>query len=181
MVKIHMKYIALIFIFANFVHASPLETVVKRFYSDLKALELRGEMDQNQTETIFPTLTPSLKQAFRDSQTIITGWKAAAKERPEAFRELKPPPDDGPIFTGVWEGGEFLSIASITEAGDRAYVVVSLSNESNSESVDRVDLLILHRIDSSWLIDDIVFSPDEKAPTTVRKRICYPLPPKPKS
>ncbi|MES2924655.1 MAG: hypothetical protein V4819_24090 [Verrucomicrobiota bacterium] len=158
-------------------NASEVETMVTGFYAK-GALEIRGTVDQKEVETALASLTPSFRAAIVTAQRTVEEWRKAAKRNPEIFRDLKPPPGEGPLFTSVYEGGRFTKIENARVAGDRAYVTVRVAGlvPANSD-YSWTDILILHQVDGKWMIDDILSNSGSGRPTSIRYRHDYPKPP----
>jgi len=158
-------------------NASEVETMVTGFYAK-GALEIRGTVEQADVENPLASLTPSFRAAIVTAQRTVEEWRKASKRNPEVFRDLKPPPDEGPLFTSVYEGGRFTKIVNESVAGDRAYVTVRLAGlVSVNSDQSWTDILILHKVDGKWMIDDILSDSGSGHPTSIRSRHDYPKPP----
>jgi hypothetical protein len=149
-------------------HAEQPLDVVKRFYGELKALEVRHNVEEKTIGKFRPLLTESLNQEFTASQKAMAAWweeerklrvssgKAEAKE--EALEsENKPPFVDSPIFSGIHESGEVESYGDPCVAGGRAYIPVKVIDKQSQPSVSWVDIVILHQTKEGWRIDDILY------------------------
>jgi hypothetical protein len=154
--------------------AGDIEAAVKHFYVDLKPLSIRGTVDGDDVDHCSEALTPSYKGAIDAARKGVQAWRDAAKRDPERFRNLKLPLTEGPIFTWVYEGGDFARIESVTEAGDRGYARVRIHLELAGEKDDWSDLVILHRVGGQWLIDDILSGIDDSEPVSMRDRLVIP-------
>ena len=164
-------------ILSTSLHAADLEGAIKRFYAD-GALEIRNSVDQADIAKSLDSLTPSFREALTKAQGTVKAWREAAKLHPEAYKDLKPPPDEGPLFTHVYEGGKLSAIVSADTASDRAYVTVRLRGiPPVNEDQSWTDLIVLHLHDGEWLIDDILSNLDSGEPTSVRNGLAYPQQP----
>jgi hypothetical protein len=154
---------------STLLRAADLETAVTHFYNDLQALEARSRPDPKSLDKFLPALTPSFREAVAAQAVIIKAWGKAPKDIASQFA----PANDGTIFTRVYESGIFEKIATTEEIGDRAYVSVTVSGDGVvAPKADKwTDMVILHRIEGKWLIDDILFDANGKNPETARRAI----------
>jgi len=154
---------------STLLRAGDLETAVTHFYNDLQALEVRHNSAPKILEKVLPALTPSFREAIAAEALIGKAWEKA----PKSITNQIAPANDGGIFTGVYEGGIFEKIMVTAEIGDRAYVSVTLSGDGVVDSKDHkwTDMMILHRIDGKWLIDDILFEANGTNHNTARMAI----------
>ncbi len=173
-----MRVILCILVLACSLNASEVEEAVARFYSD-RALDVRTTDDHRTVQSFLVSLTPSFRSTITNAQRTVEAWRSAAKMHPEFFKDLKPPPNEGTLFTSVYEGGEFTKIVSTQISADRAYVTVSICGKPLFSDQTWTDIIILHRIESVWLIDDILSGAESGQPTSIRANLNYPEPPKP--
>ncbi len=177
-VRKSMKVILYLFLISWPLNGAEVQAVVERFYAN-RALDVRGSVEEEDIRDFLPLLTPSLRASIANAQRTVEAWRTAAKVHPDFFKDLKPPPDEGPLFTGVYEGGEFTKIVSVQSSAERAYVTVSLNGKPLFPKHTWTDIVILHRIDSAWLIDDILSGSESGQPDSIRIGLKYPEPPKP--
>jgi len=156
------------------VRAGDVEAAVKHFYNDLDVLSILGRIDGADVERCREVLTTNYKESFVGARKELQGWRDAAKNDPERFGKLKLPLTEGAIFTWVYESGEFTSIQAVSEAGDRAYAKVGIRLSPTEGQDDWVDLVILHRVNGRWLIDDILSGVDDDDPTSMRDHLAIP-------
>lgn len=141
---------------------APLD-VVKRFYGEFKALEVRHDIEEKTIGKFRLLLTESLNQEFTASQKAMAAWweeerklRASAKEE-TLESENKPPFVDSPIFSGIHESGEVESYGDVCVAAGRAYIPVKVIDKQSQPPVSWVDIVILHQTKEGWRIDDILY------------------------
>ena len=146
----------------------PLD-VVKRFYGEFEALEVRHDIEEKTIGKFRPLLTDSLNQEFTASQKAMATWweeenkhRAAlatlkAEEGESLDSENKPPFVDSPIFSGISESGEVESYGDPCVAAGRAYIPVKVIDKQSQPAVSWVDIVILHQTKEGWRIDDILY------------------------
>lgn len=153
----------------------PLE-IVKRFYGELKALDVRHDIEEKTIGKFRPLMTESLNHEFTASQKAMAAWWKAENEERAASAKLKagdgvvvqsdnkPPFVDSPIFSGIHEAGEVESYGDPSAGGGRAYVPVKVIDKLSQPSVSWVDVVILHQTKDGWRIDDILYFMEEGHP-----------------
>jgi len=136
----------------------PLDAV-KRFYGELKALEIRHDLEEKTIGKFRPLLTESLNQEFTVSQKAVAAWWEVENKHRAASpgSENKPPFVDSPIFSGIYESGEVESYGDPCVAGGRAYIPVKVTDKESQPSVSWFDIVILHQTKEGWRIDDILY------------------------
>ncbi|MGJ8635205.1 MAG: hypothetical protein ACSHX7_14925, partial [Luteolibacter sp.] len=150
------------------VHAEDIDTVVKRFYMDSKALSVRGALDGDRVDRCCESLTPSYNAAIILARKRLKAWRDAPERDTEEPGSMKPPFTEGAIFTGIYESGDFVKVKSTEEIGDRAYACVVIRLVLTKEQIDWLDFVVLHRIGDTWLIDDIISDIEGDQPLSVR-------------
>lgn len=160
--------------------------LVKRFYGDLKALEVRHDIEEKTIGKFRPLLTESLNQEFTASQKAMAAWwdaenkhraalakaKKDVKEGEVLESENKPPFVDSPIFSGIYESGEPESYGEPSIAAGRAYIPVKVIDKQSQPPVSWVDIVILHQTKDGWRIDDILYFIEDGHPrSTLRQGI----------
>jgi hypothetical protein len=169
-----MKLVLLLFAMSLPACAGEVEDAVKHFYVDLEALSIRGTVDGDRLDKCREVLTPNYQEAFVGARKALQAWRDAAKRDPEHFGNLKLPLTEGGIFTWVYESGNFTKIESVIEAGDRAYAKVRIRLQPTDGKDDWADLVVLHRVNGRWLIDDILSGVDDESPISMRERLVIP-------
>jgi len=164
----------LILLFAAILPAQALDVpeTIKRFYVELDAPGIRGLPDAEDTKKCSEMLTPGFKSLITEACTNLDKWIATARAAPPIEAE-KLPFTEGALFTGVYEGGTYLRTESVEEVRDRAYVVVRIRMNPLEGNAECSDLVILHKRDGEWKIDDILSGTQ----SSVRSNFVVPLPP----
>jgi hypothetical protein len=117
-------------------------------YAELLSLKPQGLPDSKEWIVLKPLLTPALAAKFDEARRQ---QQAFAKKSPGD----KPPWVEGDLFSSLFEGPTNYEIKDINEQGKRAEVLVYLQNASDGQKVRWKDVLILKKVGSRWLLDDI--------------------------
>ncbi len=166
-------YFFILLLWTTDARASDIETLINNFYREKQALEIRGTVEQKDIAHCLEALTPSFCAAIASAQDTVDAWTEAALRNPEKYRELKPPPDEGPLFTNLLEGGNFVEVVVVITATDRAYATVRFSGKPPLADRFWTDILVLHRIEDEWKIDDILTNIEFGVRSSIRKSLQY--------
>lgn len=160
-------------VLSSSLRADDVAAAIKRFYVELRAVDIRGTLDNKSCDD---SLTPDFRSQVEIGRQRLEEWRQVAAVSKEVF---KLPFTEGTIFTDVYESAEYVQTDSIAETQNRAYVTVRLRYTDPKIKIEWQDLVILHRIDGAWKIDDILSGSDKPSPKSIRTTFDIEIAPKP--
>lgn len=142
------------------------EQTVRALYGNEIFFHQRNAIPKQVTEHLQGCFTPSLLAHFNECRTKIETWLADP-----ANEGMKLPMNEGSIFLSCYEGGTSFKVGEAVITGDEARVPVVLTYEEAGKTYPWVDMPMLKRVGSRWLLDDIRFQPLEDIRWTLRGRV----------
>ena len=146
--------------------ADPLD-LMKKFYGEADALGVSGFNYEDQMARVRPFLSEDLNAHFTRAQKAVAlllekEQQELAKLEAEGKRPIARKFVLGrlPPLTNSGEGREYLGLGESSVSGGRAYVQVKM--KLPGEDLTWTDLLVLHRTEAGWKIDDILFESGDK-------------------
>lgn len=146
--------------------ADPVD-LMKRFYGEADALGVSGFSDEKQMARVRPLLSDDLNALFTEAQKAVAlRWERGQQELAKREAGGKNPIARKfvlgrlPPFTNSGEGREYLGLGESSVSGSRAYVQVKM--KLPGDDLTWTDLLVLHRTEAGWKIDDILFESGDK-------------------
>ena len=165
-----MKRTLLFIAMLQSISAGDVSSAIKHFYVELKATEIRGNPDEDRCDD---ALTPSFKAIIAKGRKTLEASREEARQAPEQYEATKLDFTEGSVYTASYEYAAYVRTENIEEHGDRAYARVTLRLDERDGGAEFSDLVILHKIDNEWKIDDILsFIADPKydrEPVSIRR------------
>ncbi len=149
-----MKHLILLLVLGIAAHAQDAAQTISRFFEKCEATTIRGKVEGEDVERCMELLTPSYKAAILLKRSNLNDWRKALVKNSEI--PMKLPLTEGAIFTGAYEGGSYRKTESLSELGDRAYALVRIKLNDPEFLLEWLDLVIMHKVDGEWRIDDII-------------------------
>ena len=137
---------------SQFIFSEPANPndLVMDFYSKIISLHLSGLPDENNLSQILPYFSPEYKSLFTEAKQI-------QQEFIKSHPEEKPPWIEGDLFSSLFEGPDHFIIGTSKINQEEAQISVELENRQSGKTVKWTDIVILKKIDSHWMISDILY------------------------
>ena len=147
--------------------------VVSHFYKKLDAVGMRGPgvFREENIQPFLPLFTQSLKLEFLFAQNQIEIYQRRNDGQKIPFTE-------GCVFTSAYENPTGFKIGSPTIINNVARVPIRFYYQEGKEIFRWIDIVILHKGDNGWKIDNILFNYDSCNGTSdgsLRSEILMPL------
>lgn len=126
------------------------ENFANRFYQTYLKLQVRGLPDKKQLKLISPYLSQDLYDLFKDAQLEKERF---IKENPV---DMKPPWEDGDLFTSLFEGAQSFKIGRVVKRQQYVEVSIRLKYVESRKPIIWNDRLVLIKSKDSWRVWNIL-------------------------
>jgi hypothetical protein len=122
--------------------------IASRFYDAYIRLKVRGLPDEKQAKVIDPLFAPEVRK-------LLDAARAGQQRYIRENKDEKPPWIEGSLFSSLFEGLDSYKLGTPVPDETKASIPVALSYKDGDKTIRWIDVIILEKSPSGWLVSDI--------------------------